>query len=245
MIIKIIIILNLFLLNQIKSEVLPDSIKNQIKKYSRILNQNPNILEANLAIGNILYESEKFNEAEKFYKKSIKSDKIKLKGKSYYNLGNSQFRQGKYAESLSSFKKSIELFPEDIDAKFNYEMSKKMIENQEKSSKNKSNDKNNTKEDELSNNDKENSNNTKEDELSNNDKENSNNTKEDELSNNDKENSKNSQDDILNDKGSEKTKLKDYKPDAENILNALKADMNNLIRHQIQEKKTKALSKDW
>ena len=83
MISKIIIILNLFLLNQIKSEVLPDSIKNEIEKYSRILNQNPDILEANLAIGNMLYESEKFNEAENFYKKSIKSDKLKLKGKSY------------------------------------------------------------------------------------------------------------------------------------------------------------------
>ena len=47
---------------------------------------------------------------------------------SYYNLGNTLHRQGQLEQSLMAYRKAIQLDPTDLDAKYNYELTQRMLE---------------------------------------------------------------------------------------------------------------------
>ena len=232
--IKILLLFNICLFAQTNQN---DSVI-EIDRYLRILNENPNVHEANLAVGNILYDSKKFSDAEVYYKKSIESNKLKLKHKSFYNLGNSQFEQGKYEESLKSYKKSIELFPNDLDSKYNYELSKRMVEKNKKNSDQNNPDDSKKDEQNKNQNDSKNqdSNEDKEEESKNQD---SNDYKEEDSKNQDSKEKNNDNAKRVDEKN------KEISPNAESILNALRANENNLIRPQIEQNKSKTILKDW
>ena len=227
--IKFLFFTNIFLIAQ----VIQDDSQIKIDKYLRILSENKNLHEANLSIGNIYYNSEQYGNAELYYKRSTESNKSKLKYKSFYNLGNSQFQQKKYEESLLSFKKSIELNPDDLDAKYNYELVKKIIEK----NKNNSNQNNNKSDSENQN--------SEQDQQSDTENKNQQQNFKDKQGNNKKTN--NSEDESSNKNNSKKIDKKNEQisPNAESILNALKANENNLIRPQIEEKKSEIQLKDW
>ncbi len=49
---------------------------------------------------------------------------------SHYNLGNAQFVQQKLEDALESYKNSMRLDPDDLEAKYNYAYTKKLLEQQ-------------------------------------------------------------------------------------------------------------------
>ena len=49
----------------------------------------------------------------------------------YYNLGNSQFVQQKLQDALKSYRQSLVLRPDDKEAKYNYALTKKLLEQQQ------------------------------------------------------------------------------------------------------------------
>ena len=49
----------------------------------------------------------------------------------FYNLGNAQFKQQKLKEALQSYKNSLLLNPLDMEAKYNYAYTKKLLEDQQ------------------------------------------------------------------------------------------------------------------
>ena len=49
----------------------------------------------------------------------------------FYNLGNSQFIQQKLQEALKSYRQSLVLRPDDMEAKYNYARTKKLLEQQQ------------------------------------------------------------------------------------------------------------------
>ena len=54
----------------------------------------------------------------------------------YYNLGNSQFVQQKLQEALKSYRQSLVLRPDDMEAKYNYALTKKLLEQQQQNQQN-------------------------------------------------------------------------------------------------------------
>lgn len=54
----------------------------------------------------------------------------------YYNLGNSQFIQQKLQEALKSYRQSLVLRPDDMEAKYNYALTKKLLEQQQQQQQN-------------------------------------------------------------------------------------------------------------
>ena len=54
----------------------------------------------------------------------------------YYNLGNSQFIQQKLQEALASYRKALTLRPDDMEAKYNYALTKKLLEQQQNQNQN-------------------------------------------------------------------------------------------------------------
>ena len=54
----------------------------------------------------------------------------------FYNLGNSQFIQQKLQEALKSYRQSLVLRPDDMEAKYNYALTKKLLEQQQQQQQN-------------------------------------------------------------------------------------------------------------
>lgn len=85
--------------------------------------QNAESAEANMSAGYL-------SQAEGLLKKaaldSLQSDAARADA--YYNLGNAQFIQQKLQEALSSYRKALTLRPDDMEAKYNYALTKKLLE---------------------------------------------------------------------------------------------------------------------
>ena len=61
--------------------------------------------------------------------------------KAYYNIGNGLFGAGKFQEAVGAYKKTLEINPNDRDAKYNLELALKMLEEKKKNQKNEKNQK--------------------------------------------------------------------------------------------------------
>jgi len=79
-------------------------------------------------IANAHYKTRNYDEAIKSYLDvAFTAQDISLEEKSYYNLGNCFYRQGKLPEAVEYYKKALDLDPEDQDAKYNLEFVREEI----------------------------------------------------------------------------------------------------------------------
>ena len=72
-------------------------------------------------IGDVLYKQKKYEEAQEEYLKALSTEDALLQSQAFYNIGNCQFRLDKLVESIDSYKRSLEINPDDLDAKHNLE----------------------------------------------------------------------------------------------------------------------------
>ena len=61
------------------------------------------------------------------------------RAEAYYNLGNAQFVQQKLQEALLSYRRSLVLNPNDMEAKYNYALTKKLLEQNQQNDQNQQN----------------------------------------------------------------------------------------------------------
>ena len=85
-------------------------------------------LEYNLA--GTLYSLEGYEEAVERYTNALNTDDVKLEQKAHYNLGNTYFKMGDFQNAIKSYENALNLNPDDIDAKFNLELARKMLKEQ-------------------------------------------------------------------------------------------------------------------
>ena len=79
-----------------------------------------------------LYELKKFQEAkEEFSSIDLETSKLE-QSNHFYNMGNTNYRLEDYKQALEDYKKSLMLDPADINAKKNYELTLKKLEEQQK-----------------------------------------------------------------------------------------------------------------
>lgn len=89
---------------------------------------------AKFNLGDTHYAMGDFEAAEESFRRVAEQGKgltPEEQAKAYYNLGNAQFQQQKLQEALESYKSSLKLNPNDLEAKFNYAYTKAMLENQQ------------------------------------------------------------------------------------------------------------------
>ncbi len=104
-----------------------------IERYGKALNFAPGSFEATYDLGNALYKAERYDQAEQTMRQAA-ADTLrneKERAEAFYNLGNAQFRQKKYKEALESYKQSLRLDPSDMEAKYNYAYTKKLLDDQQ------------------------------------------------------------------------------------------------------------------
>ena len=61
------------------------------------------------------------------------------RAEAYYNLGNAQFVQQKLQDALQSYRRSLVFNPNDMEAKYNYALTKKLLEQQQNQDQNQNN----------------------------------------------------------------------------------------------------------
>ena len=161
------------------------------------------------------YKAGKYEEAEKSFS-------IINNAKSFYNLGNSLFRQNKFEEAVSAYQKSLKHNPNDEDTKHNLKLAKERLKKEEKDN---SNDKNNQQDSDKNN------------------KEGNNNDSD--KSNKNKNTSKNNKDNSQNNK--DKSNEKDNQPNQNNGNNTRSDDKNlnkdNANKSEDKKKKSNEDSK--
>ncbi len=101
-----------------------------IGRYEQALQAAPGQFEAIYNLGNALYKAERFDRAEQTMQQAA-ADSLRAdteRAEAFYNLGNAQFKQQKYQEALESYKQSLRLNPSDMEAKYNYAYTKRLLD---------------------------------------------------------------------------------------------------------------------
>lgn len=102
--------------------------------YREALKLDSMSVEALFNMGDAQYASEEFEAAEQTFTRLAEGNgrlTDEQKAQTYYNLGNTQFKQQKLQEALESYKESLRLNPKDEQAKYNYVYTKRQLsENQ-------------------------------------------------------------------------------------------------------------------
>lgn len=113
--------------------------------YKEALDKDNQYYKANLNVGHALFRQahilikqqdslgiKKLEESERFYNNSVELTENKdQKAESYYNLGNAQLLSQKLEESIKSYKKSLRLIPDNINAKKNLALAQYLLKKQE------------------------------------------------------------------------------------------------------------------
>ena len=101
-----------------------------IGRYEQALQAAPGQFEAIYNLGNALYKAERFDRAEQTMQQAA-ADSLRAdteRAEAFYNLSNAQFKQQKYQEALESYKQSLRLNPSDMEAKYNYAYTKRLLD---------------------------------------------------------------------------------------------------------------------
>ncbi|UCH93831.1 MAG: tetratricopeptide repeat protein [Candidatus Aminicenantes bacterium] len=118
-----------------------------LKKFLSAKGINPDLAQLKSNTASALYQMKKYKEAlEEF--STIDPEKANVPGADfYYNLGNSFFRLNQFDKALENYKKSLILNSDDMNAKKNFELTlKKIQEQKQKQNQDKKQDKDKKKE---------------------------------------------------------------------------------------------------
>jgi Ca-activated chloride channel homolog len=124
-------------INSLKSEAKAaykkGDFKKAIEKY-RYLVDSLNVTEdeVRLNLANAYFEEEDTVNTLQRYQPLTQSSNAKIRSVAHQQMGVLANRQGKFEEALASFKQALKADPTNEDARFNYEMVKKKLEEQKK-----------------------------------------------------------------------------------------------------------------
>src|SRR5699024_2386928 len=107
-----------------------------VKLYKKAIKENPENAKLYFNIGNALAKAGDMEAAIRYfhqYKQMVNNSAKKAKAD--YNIANSYFNLKKWNKSVKYYKQAMRQEAADIDAKYNYEMAKRKVEQQKKQDK--------------------------------------------------------------------------------------------------------------
>ena len=251
--------------SQTEKEFIPNSeYEKALIDYEELINKYPDKKELYFNLGNLNYLSGDSESALQNYKNSLINSDPNTKADALYNMGNTYYQMGDLQNSVDFFKEALSLNPNDEDIRYNYELSKRMLE-QHPPQENQDNDKDSKEADDPKEQDKEGQQ-SQEGDKNEQDKNSENSEKGDNENEqkqsedgeeNVEEEQEQTQEQDENEKNEEAQKQKTEsqiqaekekqlgKEEAEAILNALKADENNLKPRKYKAKGLMKLENDW
>lgn len=73
-----------------------------------------------------------YEQAVEKFQRSLNTTDINLEASAHYNLGNTYFWSQDYENAIKSYESCLKINPDDVDAKFNLELARKMLKEQMK-----------------------------------------------------------------------------------------------------------------
>ncbi len=109
------------------------------EEYERLAKKNPDDTRLRFNAGAAAYQDEDYKEALRHFSAGLSAPDVKLQQRSYYNLGNTQFRLGEQAQEMKEkqqaweqaihdYESALKLGTNDVDAKFNLDVVKQKLE---------------------------------------------------------------------------------------------------------------------
>jgi Ca-activated chloride channel homolog len=113
--------------------------KSALRGYEELLRERPNEPKLHYNAGAAAFQMRDYERAIKHFGSALSAQDLALQQRALYNLGNAYFRSGEattepqetvkqWEESLKSYDSARQLDPNDADAKYNYEVVKKRLE---------------------------------------------------------------------------------------------------------------------
>lgn len=110
-----------------------------LKEYQRALQRKADDPRLHFNAGAAAYQNQQFEEAAKQFNEALAAQDLQLQQSSYYNLGNTLYRQGEtlsdpdqkmelWQNALKLYDGTLKLDPQDADAKFNRDFVKQRLE---------------------------------------------------------------------------------------------------------------------
>ena len=108
-------------------------------EFEKLAEKNPDDPRLRFNAGAAAYQAKQYEDAVKHFNSATTAPDMKLQQRAYYNLGDAQYRLGEtgtdpqkkiehWQDAVQSYESATKLDPKDLDAKFNAELVKKMIE---------------------------------------------------------------------------------------------------------------------
>ncbi len=235
-----------------------------LQKYEALIKKYPHKKELLYNLGNLNYLSGDSESALQNYKNSLIDSEPDIKADALYNMGNTFYQMGDLQNSVDFFQEALKLDPDDEDIRYNYELSKRMLEQQppqEKQGKNQDGEEGDEQEEQNQESQQSQKGNEKEQDSKGSEKGEEEGEKDQQQSEDGKEDLGEEQEESQSKEGEEineedqKQKTESQiqaekekqlgKEEAEAILNAMKADENNLKPRKYKAKGLIKLEKDW
>jgi len=112
--------------------------KKALELYQEAQTRDPDSDTLAYNLGNTMYKLGRYEEAGKLYNRILENKNPVLSADSYYNMGNTLYKMGRaaedqqlYSQALEAYKQAIRLEPGDKDAKYNYELVRRLIKEQQ------------------------------------------------------------------------------------------------------------------
>jgi Ca-activated chloride channel homolog len=100
--------------------------------YRRALDQRADTSVVLYDVGNVLYQQGEFDKAGQAYMGSLIGPQSKRnQSQSFYNIGNSYFEKQKYDTAMAAYIEALKRNPTDKDAKYNLELTRRMLQQQQ------------------------------------------------------------------------------------------------------------------
>ena len=187
--------------------------------YQQALVYDSTSFAAKYNLGNAMFRTERYDRAEQLLTATA-ADSLQSatdRAEAYFNLGNAQFAQQKLQEALQSYRRSLMLNPDDMEAKYNYAYTKKLLEQQQQNQ-----DQQQQNQDQNNQNDQ-NQNQNQNDQNQDNQNNNQNQDNKDNQNNQNNQNNQDNQDDKQNQQGQQPPRSGMSEQQQQQLLNAIQA----------------------
>ncbi len=209
---------------------------------AKITNPNDSRLKFNLA--NSYYKKGDYEKAANLFQDSAMYGEKSLSAKSYYNLGNVAYQTGKLQEAVEMYKKTLEINPDDQDAKYNLEFVREEIKRrlEEQKKRQEQQQQEQQQQDKQQGQDKQENGQDNQDNKEQQDKKDQ---QEDQQEDQQKEQRVGDKEENKGENGSENKKMVMSEEEAKRWLDGLQEDRKKFLKGQMKGKRGYSVEKDW